>query len=127
MRIMRLVMAWLLIVGLATPALAGDLRESISKAAQQQAGAQGGSSSKAYVWPGAALVIGGMAVAMYGFIQPAHRGEGDYQPNPVIGVAGLSAAAAGGLLLMVSRRHSQSLPTLTFGPGRVAVSKQLKW
>lgn len=127
MRMIPVVMAWLLIGGLAAPALAGDMQESISKAAQQQAGAQGGSSSKAYVWPGAALVVGGMAVTMYGFIQPTHRGEGDYQPNPVIGVAGLTAAAAGGLLLFVGRRHAQSLPTLTFGPGRVAVSKQLKW
>src|SRR5438093_459806 len=117
MKIVRFVLTLLLMVGLTQPARAGDLQKSIAKAVQQQADSGSGSRSKAYMWPGAALVIGGMAVAMYGFIQPQHRGEGDYQPNPALGAAGLSAAALGGLLLMVGAHRADRSPTVTFGRG----------
>ena len=69
MRTFRPVVASLLILGLSTSAFAGDLAKSIAKAAQQeQTPSRKSGSSKALIYTGAGMFIGGMTVGLYAFI-----------------------------------------------------------
>jgi hypothetical protein len=130
MRMMRIGIAWLLIVGLGTPAFAGDLRESAARAAKSEAQSQPGSMPKVYLWTGTALFVGGMAVGLYGFLNNKNGsfpefGEAEATNKP-LGTAGLVAAFAGGTVLFLGTRKAQS-PSVTFRPGGVTVAKTVRW
>src|SRR5687768_2648635 len=103
MRILRIAFVSSLVVALSVTAAAGDLRASVVKAVEQQAQqpqAQQGPMSKAYLWSGAALFVGGMALAINGFL---NNSNGDFPTfgeasatNVKMGAAGLAAAFTGG-------------------------------
>jgi hypothetical protein len=120
----------LLILGLSTPAFAGDLASSITQAAQQQeARPKGG--SKALVVAGSGLFVGGMAVGLYAFINNkngefAEFGEAN-AVNKKLGAAALFTAFGGGVLMYLGRDRSSRLPSVSVGPGQVKVSKQVSW
>jgi type II secretory pathway pseudopilin PulG len=64
MRALRTGIVALIVIGLAASAFAGDLQQSIDKAAQQQQPPQqqrtaSKGTSKALVWAGSALFVGG--------------------------------------------------------------------
>lgn len=136
MRLARPLIASLLIVGSSTSGFAGDLQDSISRAAQQPAPpAQGGSGSmkmdKGYLISGASLFVAGMTMAIYGFL---HTNGGEYvsgevskESNTALGAAGLGVAAAGGGILFLGAHRAKKAPSLTFGPKGFKVSKQLTW
>ena len=131
MRILRIITAWFTIAGLSTPAFAGDLQKSIAHAVQEQAQTQDRPIPKGYLWAGSALFIGGMAAGVYGFL---NNRNGDFPQvdeanatNKQLGAAGLGLAFVGGTILFLGSRHARQSPTLTFGPGRVKVTKQLSW
>ena len=134
MRIMRIVVVSCLVVGLGSPAVAGDLRASIAKVAEQQAQqtqGQQGKMPQAYLWPGAALFVGGMALAINGFL---NNSNGDFPTfgeatatNVKMGAAGLAAAFTGGTLLFLGKRSANRSPSVTIGAGRVEVSTKLGW
>src|SRR5713226_5737578 len=132
MRALRTMITALLVLGLSTSGFAGDLEKSIAKAAQQadtQSQKTGG--SKAAVWAGAALFVGGMAVGLTSFInnkngQFSEFGEAD-AVNKHLGAAGLSAAFAGGVLIFLGSHQAKRSPSVTVGPGQVTVSKRLSW
>ena len=134
MRLLRIAVVWCLVVGLSVPAVAGDLRASVAQAVEQQAQqaqAQEGPMPKAYLWPGAALFVGGMALAINGFL---NNSNGDFPTfgeasatNVKMGAAGLAAAFTGGTLLFLGKRSANRSPSVTFGPGRVTVSNQVRW
>jgi hypothetical protein len=134
MRVIRTGLIALLVVVLSTPAAAGDLAGSIEKAAQQPPAQQQSAprrSSKALIWTGAALFVAGMTVGLFAFINNKNGefsefGEAD-AVNKGLGAAGLSAAFVGGALIYVGSHRAQRSPTLTFGPGRVTVSKRMSW
>lgn len=123
----------MLIVGLSTPAFAGDLQASIAKAAEQQtkpSAGGGGSMPKGYLVAGSALFVGGMAVGLFAFLNNRNGslpdfGEGSATNKP-LGAAGLAAAFVGGTILLLGQRASHS-PSVTFGPGGVTVSKKVTW
>ena len=135
MKLLRIVVAALLVVGLSTSAFADDFQASIAKAVEQQG--QTGQTGRApiqkgYLWAGAVLFAGGMTAALYGFLHNEHTGYPTFgeasATNVKLGSAGLVAASAGGLLLFLGQRqHSGRAPSLTFGPGRVTLAKQLSW
>jgi hypothetical protein len=132
MQVLRVLVAWSLISGLSTSAaLAGDLGTSIAKAAEQQAQARPSKIDNKYLWPGSALFVGGMALAVYGFL---HTKGGDFVAGEVskeskteIGGAGLALAGLGGAVLYLGSQHAKRAPSITLGAGRLAVSKHVSW
>ncbi len=132
MRALRTAVAALLVLGLSTSGFGGDLEKSIAKAAQQ-AGTQSQktSGSKALVWAGTALFVGGMAVGLSAFInnkngQFAEFGEAN-AVNKKLGAAGLAMAFGGGVLIFLGSHQANRSPSVTVGPGQVKVSRQLSW
>lgn len=133
MNLLRTVTIWVLIAGLSTPAAADTLRDSIAKAAREEARAQSNGPSKALTWTGATLFVGGMAVGLYAFLNNKNGefpefGEAEATNKP-LGAAGLVTAFAGGTLLFLnSRRGSPSRgPNVTVGPERLTVTTKLTW
>lgn len=133
MRTLRIIVAWVVIAGLGTSAFAGDLRESIDKAAaeQERPPARQTAIPKGYLWAGSALFVGGMTIGIYSFL---HNRNGDIPrfdeanaTNKQLGAAGLGLAFVGGTVLFLGERRARQSPTLTIAPGKVTVSKQLAW
>jgi hypothetical protein len=133
MRTLRTVVASLLVLGLSTSAFAGDLAKSIAKAAEQeQTPSRKSGSSKALIYTGAGMFIGGMAVGLYAFI---NNQNGDFAEfgeanavNKKLGAAALCTAfAGGGLVFLGHSRASKNLPSISAGPGQMKVSKRISW
>jgi hypothetical protein len=134
MRLFRIAIVTMMIGGITLPATAADLLESGAKAVEAQA-AQGSpmqsSGAPALKWSGRALFVGGMAVGLYGFIndkngQYSEFGEAS-SSNKHLGAAGLSAAFAGGVLMLLGTHHRSSMPSVTAAPGGVSISKNVTW
>ena len=133
MRVLRTVIVALIVIGLGTSAFAGDLQQSIANAAQQPSPpvrAPSRGTSKALVWTGAALFVGGMTFGLYSFI---NNTNGDFSEfgeasavNKKAGTAGLVTAFGGGVLMFLGSRQSNS-PSVTVGPGQIKVSKRVSW
>jgi len=130
MRPLRTFVAWLLVLGLSSSTFAGDLKESIAKAAEEQAKQQQPRIATAYLWPGALLFTAGMSMAVYGFL---HTSGGDFVSGEVskesktaLGGAGLAVAGLGGAILFLGSRANRA-PSITVAPGRVTLSKQVSW
>lgn len=144
MRILRVAIAWLLIAGFSMPAVAGErveetrkastvgLRANIAKVVEQAGQAERGQPiSRGYLWTGMALFVGGLTVGLYGFLNNQNGsfpefGEAE-ATDKKLGAAGLAAAFAGGTILFLGSRRAAQSPSVTFGPGRIAVSKQVGW
>ena len=133
MRALRMAVAALLVLGLATSAFAGDLQQSIANAAQQPSPPPRTPSkgpSKALVWTGAALFVGGMTFGLYSFINNKNGGFAEFGEanavNKKAGAAGLATAFGGGVLMFLGSHRSNS-PSVTIGAGGVKVSKQISW
>lgn len=137
MRALRTGIALLLVVGLALPAGAQDLRKSAKDAVESEA-AQPQSlktppSKTGLFWAGTAMFVAGMGVGLYGFINDkngkyAEFGEAQSE-NKHLGAAGLSVAFAGGALMFLGSRqgHLKAAPSIAVGPHAVAVSKHVSW
>jgi len=133
MRALRMAVAALLVLGLATSAFAGDLQQSVANAAQQPSPPPRTPSkgpSKALVWTGAAMFVGGMTFGLYSFINNKNGGFAEFGEanavNKKAGAAGLATAFGGGVLMFLGSHRSNS-PSVTIGAGGVKVSKQISW
>jgi hypothetical protein len=130
MRLFRIGVAWLLVFGLGTSAFAGDLRESIAKAAEEQAQQQQAKVPNAYLWPGAVLFTVGMSMVVYGFLHTSGgefvSGEVSKESRTELGGAGLAVAGIGGAVLFLGSRARRA-PSITVAPGRVTLSKHVSW
>lgn len=134
MTTLRVLVIWVLVAGLSTSAFAGDLQTSAARAARDEAQQQQSERTtmpKAYLIPGAALFIGGMAMAFYGFL---HTKGGDFVSGQVskeskteLGGAGLAVAGLGGALLFVGAQRSKTSASVALGPRGVTVSKRISW
>jgi hypothetical protein len=135
MRMLRTVVIALLVIGLSTPAFAGDLRASLAQAAEQPRPEERRPESrpipKPYLWTGTGMFVGGMAVGLYAFIHNKNgQFPGDdeyYATNRALGAAGLLTAFGGGAVLLLGKRHANRSPMITFGPAGVKVSKNISW
>ena len=131
MRMVRVLMAWVLVAGLSTSALAGDLQSSIAKAADQQQSGQKPSIEKPYAVLGGAMFAGGLALATYGFLHTKGgefvSGEVSKEANTQLGGTGLAIAAVGGAVLYLGMQKSKRSAAVTVGNGRVALSKRVSW
>jgi hypothetical protein len=131
MRLLRTVVAWLLVLGLSAPAFAGDLKESVAKAAAEQAQQQERVKiPTAYLWPGAALFVTGMTMTVYGFLHTSGgefvSGQVSKESKTALGGAGLAVAGLGGAILFLGSR-AHGAPSITVAHGRVALSKHVSW
>jgi len=135
MRTLRIVVVWLLIIGVSTSALAGDLQTSVAKAAgeasQKPETSDGKPMPKSYLWTGTAMFVGGMAVGVYAFL---NNRNGDFPgineataTNKPLGAAGLCVAFAGGTILFLGQRKAKQSAELKIVPGGVAVAKLVTW
>ncbi len=130
MRTLRTAVAWLLVLGLSSSVFAGDLKDSVAKAAEEQAEKTKVSIPKPYLWTGGALVVTGIAMAVYGFL---HTSGGDFvsgqvstESNTKLGCAGLAVLGAGGAILFFGSKANKA-PSITMAPGRMTVSKHISW
>jgi hypothetical protein len=121
------------VIGLATSAFAGDLQQSVANAAQQPPPTQRAPSkdtSKALVWTGAALFVGGMTFGLYSFINNKNGSFSEFGEanavNKKLGTVGLATAFGGGVLMFLGSHRSNS-PSVTVAPGRMSVSKHVSW
>jgi len=132
MKLARPLFVSLAIVSFSTASFAGDLHDSIAKAAdQQQQRPPAPRMDNRYLVPGASLFVAGMAMAVYGFL---HTSGGEFVSGSVskeskteLGGAGLAVAGAGGAILFMGAKRAAKAPSVTFGPGHVAVSKRVSW
>jgi hypothetical protein len=131
MRCIRIAIAWLLIVGFSASATAGDLRESIAKAGTEQTPSAGGRIPKGYLWTGTTLFVGGMAVGLYGFLNNKNGSFPEFgeanSTNRGLGTAGLVTAFVGGTVLFLGARRANASPSITVAPGKMSVTKTVKW
>jgi hypothetical protein len=136
MRTLRVVTAWMVITGMAASAAAGDLRASIAKAVEQQEQVTKPASvpspmPKAYLWSGAALFAGGMVVAMNGFLNNSNGEFPEFgeagSTNIVMGAAGLATAVGGGMLLLLGKKRSGHMSSVSISPNRISAAAKVVW
>ena len=132
MKTLRTAIATVLILGLSTSAFAGDLAKSIAKAAQQEeTRTQKSGSSKALVYTGAGLFIGGMTVGLLAFMNNTNGKFAEFgEANAVdkkLGAAGLLTAFGGGVLVYLGHERGKRMPAVTVAPGQMKISKQISW
>jgi amino acid transporter len=131
MRIVKVGVTWLLMLGLSTAAFAGDLRDSVANATFEQAPQPPGKIPSGYLWAGAGLFVAGMSTAVYGFL---HTKGGDFvsgevskESNTTVGGAGLAIAGLGGAILFLGSQRTKHAPSITFGAGGITVAKRISW
>ena len=132
MTVARPLVLSLVILGLSSASFAGDLSESIARAAQQPAEAGTPPKiDKAYLWPGAALFVAGMSMAVYGFLHTSGgqfvSGQVSKESKTALGGAGLGVAGAGGAILLFGAKRSSHAPLITVGAGTIRVVKSVSW
>jgi len=137
MKSLRTALIAALVFSIATPAVAGDLQRSITRAAaeaqaqQPEERAPARTMSKPLVYTGAALFVTGMAIGLSSFINNkngtyAEFGEANAVNKP-LGAAGLGVAFAGGTMMFLGTHRAKHAPSIAVGAGGVKVSKQLSW
>ena len=132
MRLVRLLIVSLTILGLSTASFAGDLHDSIAKAAQQQEETRpAGKIPTPYLVSGAALFVAGMSMTVYGFL---HTSGGEFVSGAVskesktgLGAAGLAVAGVGGAILYMGAHNAKKAPSIAVGPNQVRVTKRFTW
>ena len=133
MRLVRPLIVSLTILGLSTASFAGDLHDSIAKAAQQpqEETRPAGKIPTPYLVSGAALFVAGMSMAVYGFL---HTSGGEFVSGAVskesktgLGGAGLAVAGVGGAILFMGAKHAKHAPSIAVGPNQIKVTKRLTW
>jgi hypothetical protein len=125
----------LVVMGLATSTFAGDLQQSIAKAAQTQAQqperAPSRGRSKPLMWSGAALFVVGMTVGLTAFINNENGEFSEFGEanavNKELGTIGLVTAFGGGALMFLGSRQASNSPSVKVGAGRVSVTKRVSW
>ena len=132
MKLLRIGVAWSLVLGLSTAGFAGDLRESIARAAAQQTEQPPSNRMPAScAWAGGTLFAAGMAMTLYGFLHTSGgefvSGQVSKESKTTLGGVGLAVAGAGGAILFYGSHHKTASPSIAHGPGRIAVAKQVGW
>lgn len=139
MRIPKIFIVSSLIIAMSSSAFGGDLHEAIAKAtaaeqtpAQQAPPRSDAPMPKAYLWLGSGLFAGGLATALYGFLNNSNGSFPEFgeatSTNVKMGAAGLAAAFAGGAILFLGKRKANgSTTSIVLGPRQMTVSKRLTW
>ncbi len=148
---MKQIPAIFLVLALAVPASAGPLARDAASAARQAAQkAEKAPEKNRYLWPSLALMGGGTAMALVGFL---HRTPHSIDPalltpeiltanpylaetllleasssrNTSLAVAGLGMAGFGGVLFAIGQKHKAAQPKLSLCPRRVVVTNSIRF
>jgi hypothetical protein len=139
---LRTFVAASLIAAMSSSAFAGDLHEAVAKAAaaaaEQTPGAQqapprtDAPMPKGFLWLGSGMFIGGLATAVYGFLNNKNGSFPEFgeatSTNVAMGATGLAVAFAGGAILFLGKKKANSSTTaIGLGPRQITVSKRLTW
>ena len=133
MKLVRVFVASLAIVGIASSGFAGDLQQSIAKAVNEQEQVKTGPVhiDKPYLIAGGALFVAGLSMAVYGFLHTSGAefvsGQVSKESNTQLGAAGLAVAGAGGAILFLGAHRSKTAPSVSVGRRGVTVAKRLTW
>jgi hypothetical protein len=131
MKLVRPLIVSLTILGFSTAGFAGDLHDSIAKAAQQQTEQRPAKMDTRYLASGATLFVVGMSMAVYGFLHTSGgefvSGEVSKESKTGLGAAGLAIASAGGAVLFIGARHAKHAPSVSVGPGQLTIRKRIVW
>ena len=140
MKIARLALVGLLALSMSgAPAFAGELQDSIARAAAnaaadtQEAPMVRTTGTKAATMAGTALFAGGMVFGLYQFINNGNGSNSEFgeadATNPKLGLVGLGTAFAGGMLMLMGHKANGAtkMPSLTFGRHGVGVAKRISW
>ncbi len=135
---MKRVICALVMTAFATPAFAGDLKTSMKRAAVEAAQAsvpQPAPARNPYLAASAALVVGGAAIAIYGFTHVTGASASTNTAgtsftatethNTTLGVVGLGIAAVGGGLYFAGQKKVH--PEVSFTPGGASISGRWRW
>jgi hypothetical protein len=140
MNILKIFIVSTLVVAMSSSAFAGDLHEAIAKAAsaaaqtpaQQTPPRSDAPMPKGYLWLGSGLFVGGLATAVYGFLNNKNGSFPEFgeatSTNVAMGATGLGIAFAGGALLFLGKKKANgSTTSIGLGPRQLTVSKRLTW
>jgi hypothetical protein len=143
MRILNIVIVSSLIGALSTPAWAGDLPTGIAGTPTPFSASRVGAAEatqernqdrhipKGYLIAGTGLFVGGMTVALLGFLNNRNGSFPEFgeatSTNIKLGAAGLATAFGGGAILFLGTRKANNSTSLNFGPKGVSVSRRLTW
>lgn len=121
-----------LMTSLAVPAAAQQAPAASSQIGTSQMPPQLGSpSGKTLVWTGAGVFMGGMGMAIYGFLNNKNGVYPEFgeatATNVRLGGAGIGMAFAGGALMALGHRISRHSPDIQIGMKQVTVSKKISW
>jgi hypothetical protein len=130
MTIIRIIVACALVLCVAGSAFA----QAPAPVAQQPAPAAPevpAPSGKALIYSGAAVFVGGVSMALYGFIRAGNGefsrfGEATARSKP-LGAAGIAAAFAGGTMMFLGTRALRYAPSVTVSRSGLAVEKMVTW
>ena len=140
-KVVSILVAMGLVMAVSTPAFAQNAPGAAATSIRAQAAQIGASqamasdmsspSGKAVTISGAALFLGGMGVAIFGFLNNKNGefpefGEAE-ATDTRLGTTGLGIAAAGGALMAIGHRMSRTAPDIQVGVNRFSVSKKLTW
>jgi len=139
-KVVSILVAMGLVMAVSTPAFAQNapgtstsIRAQAAQigASQAMASDMSSPSGKAVMVSGAALFLGGMGVAIYGFLNNKNGefpefGEAEATDSR-LGATGLGIAAAGGALMAIGHRMSRTAPDIQVGVNRFSVTKKLSW
>jgi hypothetical protein len=128
----RIAAAAVLMTSLGVPAAAQQAPAAASQIGTSQMPPQLGTpSGKAMVLTGAGVFVGGMGMAIYGFLNNKNGVYPEFgeatATNVRLGGAGIGMAFAGGALMALGHRLSRHSPDIQVGMDRFAVSKKITW
>ena len=147
---LRQIIAAFLLTALAIPASAGPISSGAATLARgaAQAAAKPPVAHR-YLYPGIALVGGGTATALVGFLHKTSHPVDVSAINPLVanpfleeqlllsaasprrntalGIAGVGLAGVGAALLVVGRKHTAALQTVEFRPDGVSVTRSIRF
>lgn len=115
----------------AVRSIAAQAAEAGAQMGVQQFPGAGSPSGRALMWTGAGLFVGGMGVAVYGFLNNKN-GEfpefGEFSATSTsVGAAGIVTAFAGGALMAFGHKMSRQAPDIQIGVGQFGISKKVTW
>mgnify|MGYP005829779663 CR=1 FL=1 len=111
--------------------LATQAAEAGAQLGVQQFPGSGSPSGRALMWTGTGLFVGGMGVAIYGFLNNKNGKYPEFgeftATSTSLGAAGIVSAFAGGALMALGHKVSRTAPDIQVGVGQLEVSKKLSW
>lgn len=134
MNAFRIATVYVVVLSMSASAFAGDLRGSVRQAAVEAAPAPmapSGFTPKVLMSSGAAVMSGGIAAAVVGFMRRGNDRLSPSRPagrNGMLGAAGVAGTLTGGVMMLLGRRASRLAPSaVAVTESGLAVEQTVTW